>query len=387
MPWLLVATLVVMLMPAFVSAEDGPEAHCVTTEGIAAIRGSEAAAREEALSRAKWRAMEKVSGVDLKAKTVLQSFRLLDQAITKQARGVIRSAEVQEGHRAPDGYHVTARVCVEPRRIEQAVSLLQSNTGVIVFIVSKRPEVSAASEQGGRASIQYDRRLEEMNPVSERLIDDLVQRKFSVFDPVASGETPSGQLAAAFKDNDLVAVRSLLWRLPARFIVFGEIESTFSQMKGSDIGFGVTMPGYSVKVALRFRLLLREESGRLRIIGSGTIDDRGIAAGPEDAYEAAMENLAVSAVPEIEAKIAREVKGLARPVRLIVEGVPNLDAVYALKDRLQLIPWVERVEEDGEGGFTIYYPDKTLYLASSISHVDRLEVRSIDRQSIEAIYR
>ena len=360
---------------------------CVEAEGVAPVTTSEAAAKQEAFARAKWRAMEKVTGANIQTKTVLENFRLLDQAIVKQARGVIRSASVEQAFRAGGEFHVVARVCVEPAQVEQAIALLSRNTGAVVFIVAKRPNIRLRQEGARRSKIRFTEHLEEMNPVAERLIDELVQRRFAVFDPIASEDVDADALAKAFAHNDLVRVKRILRMMPASFVVFGEIESNFGQIKGGDIGYGLSMPGYSVDVSLRYRLLLRDESGRMRILGSGVVRDHGVAAAPETAYETALENLAETAVPEIEQKIAREVKGLTRPIRLVVDGVPNTDAVFAIKDRLQMIPWVERVEESANGTFTIYYPDKTIYLANAIAHIDRLDVTSIERQRIEAHYR
>ena len=287
--------------------------------------------------------------------------------------------------RAGDEFHVVARVCVEPANAEQAIALLSRNTGVVVFVVAKRPRIKRRWE-GAERELKFTQHLEEMNPVAERLIDELASRRFAVFDPIASGKMDADALADAFENNDLVRIKQLLRLMPANFIVFGEIETNFGRIKGDDIGYGLSMPGYSVDASLRYRLLLRSEDGRMRILGSGIVRERGIAAAPETAYETALENLAEVAVPEIEEKIAREVKGLTRPVRLVVDGVPNTDALFAIKDRLQMIPWVERVEESASGTFTIYYPDKTIYLANAIARINRLEVTSIDRQRIEARY-
>jgi len=370
-----------------ICAEAAQAAKCVQAEGIAPLRGGEAAAKEEAFARAKWRAMEKVVGVDLQAKTVIQNFRLLDQAIVKQARGVITDASIEQAFRAPDGYHVVARVCVEPKRTDEAIALLQRDTGVVVFIAAKRLHVRQRSEIGGASHLRFRRELEEMNPVAERLIDELVQRHFTVYDAISSAMIDAGALAEAFAQNDLVRVRELLRYVPASFLVFGEIESNIGQMKGSDIGYGLSMPGYRVDVAMRYRLLLRQPDGRMRILGAGSVRDQGIAASPETAYEQALENLAEQAVAELLEKIARQIKGLMRPIRLVVEGVPSMDALFALKDRLQRIPFVERVEESADGRFTIYYPDKTIYLANAIGRIDRLELLSIDAHRIEARYR
>ncbi len=380
LPLLLPALLVVFAT----GARAAPK--CVEAEGIAPFSGSEAAAKQEAFARAKWRAMEKVTGANVRTKTVLQNFRLLDQAIVKQARGVVKSATIEQAFRAGGEFHVVARVCVEPANADQAIALLSRDTGVVVFVVAKRPRIKRRWE-GAERDLSFTQHLEEMNPVTERLIDELVQRRFAVFDPIASEDVDADALADAFARNDLVRVKRILRTMPASFVVFGEIETNFGRMKGDDIGYGLSMPGYSVDASLRYRLLLRGEDGRMRILGSGVVRDRGIAAAPETAYETALENLAENAVPEIEQKIAREVKGLTRPIRLVVDGVPNTDALFAIKDRLQMIPWVERVEESANGSFTIYYPDKTIYLANAIARIDRLEVTGIDRQRIEARYR
>ncbi|RME81062.1 MAG: hypothetical protein D6771_08730, partial [Zetaproteobacteria bacterium] len=344
------------------------ETKCVEAEGVAPLRGSEAAAKEEAFAAAKWRAMEKAAGVRVQAKTVLQNFRLLDQAITKQAQGVVQSAEIREAFRAPDGFHVVAHVCVRPASVDQAIAAINQDTGVVVFVIADQMRTTGRAElRGAAAALDYRREFAEMNPVAERLIDELTSQRFAVYDALASESVDKEALAAALEARNFVRVRTLLRALPAGFVVFGKIETSIRNMKGADVGYGLSMPGYGVDAMLRYRLLHEEPDGRMRILGSGTVSAHGIGASPEMATEQAMQSLADEAVPEIETKIAREVKGLSRPIRLVVDGIPNTDALFAIKDRLQLIPWVERVDESPNGVFTIRYPDKTIYLANAIA--------------------
>lgn len=54
-------------------------------EGDAAISGSDIpSAKAEAISKAKWNTIEQVSGVKIKAQTVVQNFSLVDDAVIKQ---------------------------------------------------------------------------------------------------------------------------------------------------------------------------------------------------------------------------------------------------------------------------------------------------------------
>ncbi|MGB9711120.1 MAG: hypothetical protein ACPLZA_06490, partial [Thermodesulfovibrio sp.] len=112
---------------------------CVDSEGDAAITGNDIpSAKAEAISRAKWNAVEQVAGIKIKAQTVVQNFILVDDAIVKKTEGVISKYNIKKEWKDRDSYKVILNVCVETNKVDDAVSKLALNNSLAVFIPAKK---------------------------------------------------------------------------------------------------------------------------------------------------------------------------------------------------------------------------------------------------------
>lgn len=329
---------------------------CVEVDGESAIVGNDIpSAKVEAINRAKWAAVEQIAGVDLKSRTIVQDSELLEDFITTQARGVIRSHRLIREQRGADGtIKVRISACVEPSQAREAVAPLAINSTVAVFIPSRRI--------GGREA-----RYDDTNQFSESMNNALIQRGFTVRDLAEGAGVKAADIEKTMKSGEFVAMRSIAYRYKTNTILIGRIEPVLSTSKGEDVGYGISMPFNKVTARLSWRLLTRDGRGELVILGAGTEEAAGLANAAEDAQAAAMKNLSEKFVPVIMDKVNKRIKDLANKVTVRFDGIKTPEQTFAAKEMLQKLTWVSDVTEIGIGEFHVTFPENPLYLANGLS--------------------
>lgn len=349
---LLVMAVIAAAVPAFAKPV------CVETEGEGVlIRGDRASAKMEALSRAKWSAVEQVAGVELKSRTVVADSVLLEDMISSQARGVVTSLQLINEHQGSDSFRVRVKACVEPSLARETVAPLALHSTVAVFVASRKLS-------GGKATTGYD----DSGPFTEAINNALVQRGFTVKDLAeGSGSLRAADLERVMKSDNFLALRSQAYRYNSNTILIGRIEPTLSTSKGDDIGYGINMPFNKVTVRLSYRLLTRDAKGSLTMLAAGTDEAVGLAPHAEDARNSALKKLAEHAVPVLMDKINLRMKELARKVTVTVADIKTPEETFAARDQLQQITWVSDVEDEGIGRFRVTFPENPLYLANGLT--------------------
>jgi hypothetical protein len=314
-------------------------------------------ARLEATARAKWQAIEKTVGVDVKAGSLVSNFALVEDVIKTQIGGSVKSFR-RKGERQKDGsLLVTINACVEPKKAQEAIaSELSLNSGVAVFIPARRPTAS-----GARAT------YEETNILSETLIGRLLDQHYKVVDVAPTRAVDAAEIENAVRSGSTLAVRSLMYKFLSNIIIIGKTDYTVSTRKGEDIGYGIAMPFNNVTVRLTYRITARNnKTGQMEILDARTEQGKGLKNNVEDAAAEALQDVAEKVTPKILDKIAQYLQGNVKQIRVRVDGIKDLDANREVKDMLQNTVWVTGVEEKAMGEFTVSYPENTLYLANSI---------------------
>lgn len=330
---------------------------CVETEGEGAlVRGDLPSAKMEALSRAKWSAVEQVAGVELKSRTLVADSALLEDLISSQARGVVTSLQVINEQQGSETVRVRVRACVEPSQAREAVSPLALHSTVAVFVPTRK----LSSGKGGSS--------DDSGPFTEAINNALIQRGFTVKDLAeGSGSLRAADLDRAMKSDNVLALRSLAYRFKSNTILIGRIEPTLSTSKGDDVGYGISMPFNKVTVRLTYRLLTRDGKGNLTMLAAGTDEAVGLAPHAEDARNTALKNLAEKTVPVLMDKINLRMKELAHKVSITVAGINTPEETFAVRDQLQQITWVSDIEDEGIGRFRVTFPENPLYLANGLT--------------------
>jgi len=329
---------------------------CVDVSGESVvIAGDVPSAKVEAVNRAKFAAVEQVAGVDVKSKTVVEDSALLYDMITTQTHGVVGNFHIIKESLEGNSVKVVVNVCVEPVNAKSAMSALALNTAISVYLPAKK--------LGKKSNIGYD----DENILAQTVIGKLAEGGFSVRDLAESHSLKLKDIDTALKGGDQTVLRSLVYRHLTNSVLVGKIEPTLSMSKGSDAGYGITMPFNTVTARLSYRFMTKDISGKMVVLSAGTEEARGLAPNQDDAYAEALKNLSEVFVPIIVEKIHSRLTDIASKVIVIVEGVKDPAETFALREQLQKVTWVTNVEEKGIGEFLVSFPENPIYLANGIS--------------------
>lgn len=329
---------------------------CVEVSGESSIVGGDLpSARVEAVNRAKFAAVEQVAGVDVTSTTLVEDSALLDDVITSRTRGVVSSYRIISESQSGESARALLNVCVEPVNARSAMSALALNSAVSVYLPARRLN---RGDNGG-----YD----DENILAQAVIGRLAESGYTVRDLAESHALKLKEIDTALKGGDQSSLRNLVYRYLANSILIGKIEPSLSASKGSDAGYGIAMPFNSVTARLSYRLMAKDASGKLAVLSAGSEEARGLGPNQEDAYAEALKNLSEKFVPLILEKIQARLSELGGTTVVQVEGVRTPAETFALREQIQKVTWVSKVEERGLGEFAVSYPENPIYLANGLS--------------------
>ncbi|MCX7981921.1 MAG: hypothetical protein N2572_03310 [Syntrophales bacterium] len=352
------AILCVFVGALFLPAFGYGQVKCVEAEGEAMIVNQDLpAARLEAIARAKWQAIEKTVGVNVKAGSLVSNFTLVEDVIKTQVGGAVKSFD-KTWEKEKDGVlSVGIRACVEPTAAKEAISSeLALNSGVAIFLPARLPVKGGSQES-----------VEETNLLSETLIEKLREQNYQVIDVASTNPEDAVEMEKAMRSGSTLALRSLIYKFLANVIIIGRTDFTISTKKGEEIGYGLSMPFNNVTARLQYRIVARNnKTGKMEILTAGTEQGKGIRNKVEDAAAEALKDVANKVTPRILDELAKYIQGNVKKIRVKVNGVKDLDTNLEVKSQLQNTVWVTSVEEKELGEFIVEYPEKTLYLANSI---------------------
>lgn len=350
------------------------EAKCLDAEGDAVIVNNDIpSAKAEATTRAKWAAVEQAVGVDVKAQSVVQNMMMVDEAISKQIIGSVKSFKLLSQNSKDGAMTVRINACVEPSKAKDAVAGLALNNAISVFLLSKDPR---GSNEG------YD----ESNILSESLIGKLADQGYTVIDIAPTHALDTKVIDSAIKSGKFLGLRSLMYKFLTNVLLIGKVDYTVSTKKGEDVGYGISMPINNVTARLTYRLVSKDASGNMVILAAGTEQGKGMANSLEDAATEGLKDLTEKLTPVILDKVGKHIKGVTKKVEVKVHGITELSDNFAVKDVLQNIAWVTKVEEKGLGEFTVSYPENPIYLANSISQKGGFRVEKCTPSAIGLKY-
>lgn len=347
---------------------------CVDAEGEAVIINNDVpSAKAEAIARAKWSAVEQVVGVEVKAQSVVQNMALVDDAVSKNIRGFVAGYKLLQQENRKETIWVKINACIEPTKAKDAISSLALNNSVAVFIPAKKP---------GSIRDEY----EETNILSENLIGRLTEQGYTVVDVAPTHTLEAKEVENAIKSGNFLTLRSLVYKFLSNILLIGKIDYAISTKKGESIGYGISMPFNNVTVRLTYRIIARDNTGKMVILTAGTEEGKGLAAGVEDAVASGMKELSQKMTPVILEKVSRYIKGVAKKVQVKVTGVSDMSTNFEVKEILQNIAWVTNVEEKGLGEFIVSYPENSVYLANSISQKGNFKIMDFSPYAITVAY-
>jgi len=347
---------------------------CVNADAEAAIINNDIpSAKLEATARAKWSAIEKVVGTEIKAQSFVQNFTLVEDVIKTKAGGMVKSFKVIDQKNTADSVNIKINACVEPASARDAVSQLGLNNSIAIFIPARKP---------GRSGDEF----EETNILTETLIGKLTEQSYTVVDVAPTNALDAKVIENAVRSGNSMTVRSMMYKFLSNLIIIGKVDYTISTKKGENIGYGLSMPFNSVTVRLNYRIIAKNKAGNMEILSTGIEQAKGLANNVEDATAEAMKELADNLTPAILEKVGQYIKVNSKKVSIKVNGVNDVDTVLEIKQKLQSIVWVSEVEEKQMGDFVVSYPENTLYLANSINQKGNLKVTNFSPYSLVMDY-
>ncbi|HOC59596.1 MAG TPA: hypothetical protein PKN70_06590 [Smithellaceae bacterium] len=347
--------LLFFLLLNFTAGDANAQIKCVNADGEAIILNRDTpSAKMEAVARAKWTAIEQVVGTEVKAKSFVQNFALVEDVIKTQSGGVVKSYKIIDEKIKEDLINIKINACVEPSQAREAVSSLGLNNSIALFIPARKP---------GR----YGDEFEENNILSETLVSKILEQGYKVVDVAPTHAVDAMEIERAMRSGSTLSLRSMMYKFLSNLIIIGKVDYTISTKKGENIGYGLSMPFNNVTVRLTYRILAKNnKTGSMEVLHAGTEQAKALANSTEDAAAQAMKELAENLTPTLLDKIGQFIQGNTKKVAVQISGVSDLDTVLEVKSILQSIVWVSAVEEKTMGAFVVSYPENTLYLANSI---------------------
>lgn len=324
----------------------------VSAVGEADITGGDtASARTVAIARAKWTALEEAAGVKVKSDAILQNAVLVDEAIKTEVQGVIKSFNITGEEKDGSIYRVQISAMVEKSKVENAVGIVSKNTTVSVMLPVVFP----------------NGRVEESSALSENVINELTARNMEVVDMASGNGFGVKELEKAMKSNDYLALRNAAFKNLSNTILIGKVETTATAQQGTDIGYGVSLPFNVVTGRLTYRLVTEKYGNRV-ILASGYIPVRGQGTTIEDATFRMTENLRDTVANTLVGIVMEKMQGAnSRMVTVRLMGRTDIDKLMQLKQMLTYTSWVLEVKDQGVDALAVTYPEKSLYLATSIN--------------------
>jgi len=340
---------------------------CVDAEGEAVIVNNDVpSSRTEAIARAKWSAIEQSVGVEVKAQTVVQNFAVVDDAISKNIRGLVTGYKLILEDNRKDTFWVRINACIEPTKAQDALMSLALNNSLAVFIPARKPKVISEHTGSHGASLQTTDEYDETNVLSEKLIGKLIEQGYQVVDVAPTHAMDAADIEKAVKSGNYMTVRSLMYKFLSNVLLIGKIDYTISTKKGEDVGYGISMPFHNVTVRLTYRLITRDKSGKNIILQAGAEEAKGLAMSVEDATEKGLQALQEKITPIVLEALSKHIKGASKKILFTAKDVSDIGANFQIKEILQNTAWVTSVEEKKLGEFLVGYPENIVYLINSL---------------------
>ena len=368
---------------------------CLDTLGEARIvNGDVPSARMEAIARARWNAVVKALGIQIRTQTLVQNMRLVDDVIIKKVGGFISKHTVLSEETDVETIKVKINACVEPEKAAEAVTVLGRNHSVSVLIPVRRPRVndegetttSSKSDRTRKSSTRTIDEQEESNIFSENLIGRLTETGYTVTDIAPATMVDAEVVDRVMRSGNFITLRSVLYKNLSNVLLVGKVDYTVSDRRGDDIGYGADNPFNRVTVRLTYRLISRSpETGQMVILGAGTAENHGMATNVEDAASKGLQALADKTIPVLMEKLEKFIKGVTKKIRIKIVGSGDSERTLDIKQMLSEISWVTDIEAVGLNEYTLNYPENTLYLANSLARDRRLKVAEFapDRITLE----
>ncbi len=340
-------------------------ASAVTVEALGEaeiVRGDVPSAKNMAVSRAKWAALEQASGVKIKLDTIISNAQLAEEAVKSELTGTVESFSITDEGKDGNIYWVSIKAEITPDGAKNLVNGFSKNTSVAVLL----PAVLPSGE------ILYGQ------PFSEAVIKGLTEKGFEVTDAASAGGNAGAALDKALRSGDYSALKELSGKYMASTMLIGRI-NVFS--KGNDVGYAKV--NFSIMSGELDWKLIGSSGGADAVIASGSLTGRGQGATETDAVYGMLKGMSKNASVKLVSAVSQKILGdNAKTVRVALKGDNDPRLFRELRDDIKNVPFVLDVKEQGLNAVLADYPEKTYYLASFLTRNGKYKVTRMDEDEI-----
>ncbi len=301
-----------------------PEGEVVEAEGLSAVTDDLIGTKRAALSDAYKNAVEKVVGVYISARTLVDKAITIQQNILGKTDGYVKKHEIlREGKEADGIYHTHIRALVSYQEVKRDLDSLN----IVDLNGVGNPRVAILLDE----TVEGD--SSQTAACTDALAQGLLERGYKVVD---RSEMAAIRVAEATQQlasgNAKAALTPIFQKLNAEVVITGKV--TVSQLTGQNLGGLLSYRGnFSGKA-------LKSQTGE--ILAAVTIQGSGLDATKEAASSKALMVVGKNASNEFAGRIASQLAKLST-VFVTAKNISGIDRLSDLKNVISKTPGVGEI--------------------------------------------
>ena len=299
-------------------------AEMITADGVAAVTGNVAIAREKAIDDALRRAVEQAVGTLISSDTMTNNFQVVHDKILAQTSGYVKKYEIIKEEQVGQEFRVTVMADVGRENLQRSLEALG-----LLHELKEKPKVMVIIEEkvGGLFGTTA---WENVGQAESTLMERLAAAGFNVVDPATVRANIPRDKALRLLEGDPKAAATAGLQYGAQVVITGR---AFSKNAGAKL-LGTQMQ--SIQATLQARAI-RADDGR--VISSRS--DQGAKAHIDEmqggalAIKEASEKLSDAMVNDILKSWKKDVYGRSQEITLIISGLVSYRHLSAVKKFLE----------------------------------------------------
>ncbi len=356
--------LLFFLLPKIQKADCPPEAETIKTTGEAPIiDGRTGIAKEKALATARWNALRKVSGVQIKAETAVHKMTVMDKMVVEKTKGAVCGVKILKENKKNGLFRVKIRADVTKRDAEKTIKESAIKNTTLTLIATK-------SNEGFFSG-----------PVVEKIISRLLELDFQVLDEDYLMKNISRSRLDDLSGN-IKEIKNVAFSLLSNVTLLMEVNAEITDKPGK-VTDSFSLPYYIAKGKYKYRII---ETDTGQVIGSGTYNTKGTGRTSEQAKEKALNEIPEGMIGRLTGEMEKYLEKRYRRIEIVVKPAGTPEEMKEIKFRLNNVSFAKEVKSEGiksgEARFTIMYPEKTYYLAYDLDSFEGFKVEEFSRNRI-----
>lgn len=340
-------------------------ANAVTVESLGEaeiISDDTASARTLAVSRAKWSALEKVSGVKVKIDTIMTDASLADEAVKTSLSGTIKSFDILDEGKDGKIFWVSIKADIILDEAKKTLNAMAKNTAIAVFI----------------RSVSVDGKVDYGSQFASSVEKELIDKGFEVSGTALRSPADIAIIDKALETENYELLKELTYKTMSSAFLIGTLKA---ESLGNDIGY--TKIDFSIVNGKFDWKLVGEKDGKKVLLSSGNVAGRGQGAVATAAENNLSMNMAKNSAIKVVSDVSQKILGEnAKVIKLTMLGDTNVKNFRELRDDVKNIPFVLDVKEMSLKDLAVNYPEKTYYLASFLQRNNKYRVVKMDDAEI-----